>query len=409
MESIKVCFYLKKSKKSKIQNGRIPIYAKLRLNGKMVSFSTQIYVWEERWRDSKHFNIILKNNEDKLIRKRLDAIRFNLDEKYYQLERVNKNVTVQEVKSEITENGGKVVQFLVIFQKYLDEYAKKVNVNLRSKGTLTKYRTLYKHVENYIFDKYKKSDVGFNELHYEFMDGFQTYMRNYCDNNTTIKYLQALKSVAKYCVNHKLINDDPFKTFKLNRFHEVTSTVLTENEIQILMNQHFDSEALNKVRDIFLFTVFSGLSPIDIRQLSINQVFKKDEGYWIKSKRQKTSVPLQFKLIKPASNIVEKYLHYPNKKNPNLIFLPISNQKFNHYLKVIAEHCKIKKRLYWMVGRHTFATTIALSNGVPIEVVSQLLGHTNIKQTQHYARVTEQLVATKIDLLDTILKGKLNM
>mgnify|MGYP002128670122 CR=1 FL=1 len=191
------------------------------------------------------------------------------------------------------------------------------------------------------------------------------------------------------------------------KIKEVIRDFLSESEIENMMNKKFVSERLELVRDIFIFSCFTGLAYVDVKQLSRNHLsFGIDGDKWIFKNRQKTDTSSKIPLLPIALEIINKYENHPACANENRLLPILSNQKMNAYLKEIADVCGINKELTFHIARHTFATTITLSNGVPIETVSKMLGHTNLKTTQHYAKILDKKVSEDMKSLRTKLSQK---
>jgi site-specific recombinase XerD len=200
------------------------------------------------------------------------------------------------------------------------------------------------------------------------------------------------------------LKHDPFIGFKLAK-KEVVRVPLTQGEVDKIDEKVFGSERVNIVKDIFLFSCYTGLAYIDVKKLKRSQIVTGVDGEkWITSNRQKTDTPINIPLLPKAIEIVDRYNHHPKCQNAGVVLPVSSNQKMNEYLKEIADLCGISKRLTFHIARHTFATTITLTNGVPIETVSKMLGHKSLKQTQHYAKIVD----TKISQDMQVLKEKLS-
>lgn len=177
---------------------------------------------------------------------------------------------------------------------------------------------------------------------------------------------------------------------------------LTDEELDRLANKIFAMKRLEVIRDLFLFSCYTGLAYIDLKHLSADMLRRWPDGnLWIDTKRQKTDVPVHVRLLDVPIRLIEKY---DGTAKDGLLFPVPSNQKVNSYLKETTSVCGIDKDLTFHMARHTFATTVTLANGVPIETVSKMLGHTNIQTTQIYARVID----TKINNDMEVLAGKLN-
>ena len=236
-----------------------------------------------------------------------------------------------------------------------------------------------------------------------FLTDFYIYLRTEgkCNENTSSKFMQFFKHIIIIAKNNAIINGDPFANYKI-KIKRVDRGYLTQEELDILMQKQFSIPRLEHIRDIFIFACYTGLSYIDVKNLNHSHIKASFDGkLWIMTKRQKTNVEVNVPLLEIPLMILKKY----ENKLPNNQLLPVpSNQKLNAYLKEIADICGIEKRLTFHLARHTFATTTTLTNGVPIETVSKMLGHTNIKTTQIYARIINSKISQDMD----ILASKLN-
>ena len=224
-----------------------------------------------------------------------------------------------------------------------------------------------------------------------------------CCYNTSVKKLKTLKTITIYAQKRGVLHHDPFLN---HRFHleAVDRGFLTDEEILKIANKELSIQRLELVRDMFLFSCFTGLAYIDVANLTPDNIIKLDGKEWIMTKRQKTSVETNVLLLDIPKSIISKYSHKTYRDGK--LFPVLSNQKTNSYLKEIADLCGIKKNLTFHLARHTFAT-MSLSKGVPMESVSKMLGHTNIKTTQIYARITNKKIEHDMEQLSDKL-GKFN-
>ncbi|RYE52316.1 MAG: hypothetical protein EOP48_16760 [Sphingobacteriales bacterium] len=213
------------------------------------------------------------------------------------------------------------------------------------------------------------------------------------DTNGVLKHLIRLKKMTNLAVKLKWLDNDPFQGFKMTK-KRVDKDFLSEWELKAIEEKEFELDRLKMVRDLFVFACYTGLSYVDMANLtSLNVVRGIDGGNWIQTSRQKTSIPVNTPILPKAQQIIECYKNNYRAETKGTLFPVISNQKVNSYLKEIADLCGVKKNLSFHVARHTFATTITLSNGVPIETVSRMLGHNKLATTQIYARVLEKKVS----------------
>ena len=197
------------------------------------------------------------------------------------------------------------------------------------------------------------------------------------------------------------LDKNPFVNYKA-KVKEVERAYLVQEEIQAIVDKEFATERLNQVKDIFLFSCFTGLAYIDVKQLTRSNIgLGIDGGKWIFTNRQKTDTRSNISLLPIAEEILDKYKQHPQCLNEGKLLPVLSNQKMNSYLKEIADLCEINKELTFHIARHTFATTVTLTNGVPIESVSKMLGHKNLRTTQHYAKILDRKVSDDMKVLRT--------
>jgi integrase len=277
-----------------------------------------------------------------------------------------------------------------------------------SKATWVKYNSTKTHVENFLKWKYSISDMDIKKLNFEFITDFEFYLKSQknIDVNTNGKYIKNVKKIIKECVAKNWLDKDPFMAYKV-KAKKTEREFLTEEELRTIQEREFEIERLSQVRDIFIFSCYTGLAYIDIYNLSPNQIALGIDGEkWIFTSRQKTGTPSRIPLLPPALAILDKYANHPMTVNRKKLLPVPSNQKLNAYLKEIAAICKIPKELTFHAARHTFATTVTLTNGVPIETVSKMLGHTKLQTTQIYARILDKKVSGDMQTLRDKLKPK---
>lgn len=246
-------------------------------------------------------------------------------------------------------------------------------------------------------------------MDYEFISQFVYWLKTerHCGNNTAIKYLGNFKKIVLECMRKDLLKKNPFLGYKSKR-NEVVPVVLTKEELIKRTNKKFCTERLSHVRDIFLFSCYTGLAYSDVYKLRISDIIIGiDGGKWIITTRQKTKSGTRLPLLPNAIAILDKYRDHLKCVSKGTVLPILSNQKMNAYLREIADVSGITKKLTFHAARHTFATTITLNNGLPIETVSKMLGHKSIKQTQHYARIVDIKISKDMKLLKKRLSQKL--
>jgi len=264
-----------------------------------------------------------------------------------------------------------------------------------SKGTLVKYKTCLKVLKEFMSHQYKRSDFALQELNLAFVTEFDFYLRTVkdCCNNTTVKYVKNFKKVINQARALEWIKHDPFANYKV-KIDIVDREVLTQSEIDKLLNKTFSIERLNQIKDIFLFCCYTGLAYSDVSKLSKDNIFIGIDGNnWILINRTKTNVQSKVPVLPIAQTILDRYKDNPECSKRKVLLPVPSNQKYNAYLKEIADCTGITKNLTTHIARHTFATTVTLNNRVPIESVAKMLGHRTIKTTEHYSRVLDVKIA----------------
>ncbi len=273
---------------------------------------------------------------------------------------------------------------------------------------MTKFNTVLKHTRAFLQWKYKLDDIDIRKLDYEFVTELEFWFKSiqHIEHNTTMKYIACVKKMAIRALRNGWLQRDPFIGFKL-ALREVEREALTAEELDRIAAKTFPIERLNQVRDIFLFSCFTGLAYADLQKLKRSEISTGiDGGKWIFTRRQKTDTASRIPLLPMAQQLLEKYSEHPLCRDKDKAFPILSNQKMNQYLKEIADACQIGKYLTFHIARHTFATTITLSNGVPIETVSKMLGHRNLKTTQHYAKILDRKVSNDMQALKERLSLK---
>jgi site-specific recombinase XerD len=260
----------------------------------------------------------------------------------------------------------------------------------------------------------KVTDMDITQLSYKFIADFELFLRTFkeaddpqpLNNNGVMKHLERFRKMVNMAVKIEWLDKDPFSKHKL-KFTSKERGYLTDEELHTVATKELATEKLQYVRDLFLFGCYTGLSYIDAINLTPhNLMIGIDKEQWIITQRQKSSKPVKLPLLPVAAELINKHQHDPRATRVGKIFRPISNQKLNEYLKDLAKKCEIDKNFSFHLARHTFATTVTLANGVPIETVSKMLGHTKISTTQIYAKVVERKVSDDMKVLREKLGNK---
>lgn len=399
IRTVCINFTLKKTKT--LANGTAPIYLRITVDGGRVEFTTRRYILPSRWNantqkmtgtteEARVFNTYLKTLEQQVF----ETHRLMMEAKL--------KLTAETLKDRLTgkQETAKIKMLLPIFKEHNRRIAALVNKEY-APGTLERYNTSLKHTVDFLKWQYKIADIDIREIDHEFITSYEFYLRSEknCCNNTAVKYLKNFKKIIRICLSNGWLDKDPFAAFK-PKLTEVVPAYLTKEELEKVSKKEFSAERVNQVRDIFLFSCYTGLAYADVKKLQRSEISMGIDGQqWIFTSRQKTDTASRIPLLPVAMNILKRYDGYPQCENEGRLLPVLSNQKMNAYLKEIADLCGITKLLTYHTARHTFATTVTLSNGVPIESVSKMLGHKNIKTTQHYAKILDLKVSTDMETL----------
>lgn len=286
---------------------------------------------------------------------------------------------------------------LKLYEQHLEDTKKLVGLS-KADPTYRKYERMYRRVIEFMKKKYNITDIPLREIKLQFITDLEFFLRTEYkySQNTTYKCMKFFKQVINKAIRAGMIGVDPFNGYKIST-ERVDRGFLTEGELEAMMNKKFGSARLDQVRDIFIFACFTGLAYIDLANLRVDNIQKMFDGrWWIITHRQKTNTKVTVPLLPPAMKILKKY---EGQFADGKVLPIITNQKMNCYLKEIADLCNINKNITFHLARHTFATTMTLGKGVPIESVSKMLGHTNIQTTQIYARITNDKISKDMEIL----------
>tara|TARA_R110002051_G_scaffold136809_1_gene209371 strand:+ start:294 stop:1562 length:1269 start_codon:yes stop_codon:yes gene_type:complete len=387
-------------KKSKIKaNGTAPIYLRITINGKPKEIASKRYVVPDLW-DSKLQKVIGKSEEVKSLNRYLKTLEQQVYDTHHAILKDKIIATSAVLKSKLQGVDDKQRMLIPIFEDHNNKIKELVGKEY-APGTLERYKTSLKHTVAFLEWKYQISDIDIAKINHAFITDYEFYLRSVrnCNNNTAVKYIKNFGKIIKICLANDWLDKNPFVNYKA-KVREVERVYLTEEEIQTILNKDFKTERLSLVRDIFLFSCFTGLAYIDVKNLTKLHISIGIDGEkWIFTHRQKTESASKIPILPVTQMIIDKYAEHPHCINENRLLPILSNQKMNAYLKEIAGVCEIEKDLTFHIARHTFATTVTLTNGVPIESVSKMLGHKNLRTTQHYAKILDKKVSEDMKVL----------
>jgi site-specific recombinase XerD len=394
---ITVHIYAKTSKASK--NGQLPIYFRLTVNGERFEFSTKKFIDKSKW--SPEQSKMKGNSEEaRIINNYLDLMKSKIFDIQMELLHKNDDLTIENFKSKLTGAQERERMIIPIYQSHNDKIKDLIG-NGYAYGTLERFKISLKHLQEFIIWKYNMNDISINKIDYAFVTEFEFYLRSVkkCNNNTAVKYVRNFRKIIKICLDNDWLDKDPTTRYE-GKMKEVERDFLTEEELLKIYNKKISSERLQLVRDIFIFSCYTGLAYIDVKGLKKDHIGIGIDGEkWIFKNRQKTDTKSKIPLLPIAQEIIEKYSNHPKCLNDDSILPILTNQKMNAYLKEIGDLCDIPKEITFHMARHTFATSVTLTNGVPIETVSKMLGHKNLHTTQHYAKVLDRKVSEDMKIL----------
>lgn len=385
-----VLFYLKVQKVS--SQGKMPICARVTVNGKRTEISVKRSISAVEW-DTKKGMPRGSRKEIAELSMFLNQFKAKIISTYQQMLLSEDVINGSAIRDKILGPRKSAPTILSLIEHHNKQQQHKL-----ASGTMKNYYTTQRYIKKFILEKHYRTDISLSELNYKFILDFESYLFNFVpqdhqkplNNNGVMKHIERLRKMINMAVMLDWIPKDPFSSFK-KHFDKVERDCLTSRELSDLEKKHFSIERLKHVKDMFLFSCYTGLAYIDLAELSPKDIITGDDGgLWISTSRVKTDVTVRVPLLPQAIELMQKYRDDMRALSNGTVFPVISNQRMNGYLKEIADVCGITKTLTFHIARHTFATTVTLSNGVPIESVSKMLGHTNIRTTQIYAKVIDR-------------------
>jgi site-specific recombinase XerD len=399
-------FYAKSTKANAA--GLLPIYVRLTVDGNRMEFSTKKFIDSAKW--LPEMSKMKGNTENaRSLNEYLDLLRSKIFDIQMELIHRNESLTIEVFKKRLLGIKEHEHMLIAIFEDHNNKIKELVGKEY-APGTLERYTTSLKHTIEFLEWKYKISDIEISKIDHAFITDYEFYLRSVrnCANNTAVKYIKNFNKIIKICIANHWIERNPFANYKA-KVKEVERVYLSEEEIQNILNKNFKTERLSLVRDIFLFSCFTGLAYIDVKNLTKSHISLGIDGEkWIFTHRQKTEAASKIPILPITQMIIDKYECHPESNNQNKLLPILSNQKMNAYLKEIAGVCEIEKELTFHIARHTFATTVTLTNGVPIESVSKMLGHKSLRTTQHYAKILDKKVSEDMMVLRNKMSNQIN-
>jgi site-specific recombinase XerD len=395
-----VLFYVNRDKVK--QNGLCPVMGRITIDTKVAQFSTKTDIDSTLW-DTKTGRAIGKSSQSILVNRAIDRLTHEINKAYTELVDKQGYVTAELVKNALYGIGRKQEMLLKLFDEHNLEFKLRVGVN-RVENTYSFYLLSYRHLFNFIKQKYGMEDIALDKLKLNFIDAYDFYLRvvRQMTQNTILGHLIVLKKMIRRAVHQGILKGDPFVNYVAEQPEKLCRHLKSE-EIDKIMQVHIESKKVCHTRDMFVFCCFTGLAYSDIRNLSQGNITTQLDGsLWISIKRQKTKGECNIRLLDIPKQIIDKYR---NDRKSDKIFNMISLASICRNLEKIAVLCGIEHITFHM-ARHNFGTHITLSQGVPIETVSRMMGHRSIATTQIYAKITNKKVNEDMKLLSERITDK---
>lgn len=393
-KSFGLMFYQKKTKQH-VQGMKVPVYVRITVNNEQTDLSTKQKCNLGLW-NAEIGRMNGKSEEARELNAFLDLIEQKVYASKRKLMEMDVEVTADRIRCLVQDRPIDQDRHTIMeaFKLHNEQMKQLVGIDF-AEGTMERYQTSYDHTLRFLQHRYKVSDLDLTKLDYEFIVEYEFWLKTErkCSHNTTMKYLSNFEKIVHICLAKKWLRADPFLGYKKSK-KPVDKIPLSEIELKAIASKQFTTDRLGAVRDIFLFSCFTGLAYADTQKLKKEDVFIGVDGNkWINCKRQKSKSSSRIPLLPVAERLLAKYAEDPFCLETGKLLPVKSNQKMNAYLKEIADVCGINKTLTTHIARHTFATTVTLSNKIPIETVSKMLAHQKISTTQEYAKILDDKVS----------------
>jgi site-specific recombinase XerD len=379
--------------------GQLPIYIRLTVDGQRFEYSSKKFIEKAKW--SPELSKMKGTSEEaRTINNYLDLIKSKVFDIEMELIHKNEDLSLDNFKSRLLGTHQRERMIIPIYQNHNDKIEDLIG-NGYAYGTLERFKISLKHLQEFIQWKYNVSDISISKIDFAFVTEFEFYLRSIkkCNNNTAVKYVRNFRKIIKICLDNDWLDKNPCSRYE-GKMKEVERDFLTEEELNKIYNKQFSSDRITLVKDIFIFSCYTGLAYVDVKGLKKDHIAIGIDGEkWIFKNRQKTDTKSKIPLLPIAAEIILKYENHPRCLNEDSVLPILTNQKMNGYLKEVGDLCDISKEITFHMARHTFATSVTLTNGVPIETVSKMLGHKNIQTTQHYAKILDKKVSEDMMIL----------
>lgn len=382
-------------------DGTVPVYLRITVDGQRREASLNRRIPLKLWSDTSE-TVKGGTEEARILNTFIQMKKSEVHQLYNILMAEGKDITADAIRDRLIGRVSHRYSLIEVYELRMSQIMKLIG-NEYTLSTYRKYEATLRKIKIFL-KRSGKSDINLLDMNLDFVTEYDLYLRETCQNNSAIKHHKTLKAVLNFALAHEYMKRDPYRNFTC-RLKEVHREVLTDEELQRLMNKQIDIERLRQVRDIFVFCCFTGLAYADVLALQPCNIIKGIDGEpWLNFTRKKTQHNVHIPFLTVAREILDRYKNHPVCLNKGKLLPVLSNQKMNSYCKELGDICSIRKPITFHLARHTFATTVTLSNGVPIETVSRLLGHRSLKTTQIYSKVIDMKVLGDFNRLEALMQ-----
>jgi len=390
-------FYVKEAKKDK--KGEAPIYLRITVNGERAEISTNRKVNPELW-DKSANRVAGRSEPARITNTALNNLLSKVEKYFSNLDMKDEKISVLQIISELRGTSQNQMTLVKAYEYHISKIDELAGIDY-APNTVKRYRSSLNGLKEFMEKYLHKTDILLGDLDSAFIESYDAYLKSNkgLKQNSAAKDIKNLYRVINKTVNYKWLLKNPFKDYSCN-YVNPPRLFLTEEEIDAIYNKEFAIKRLAMVRDVFIFQIYTGLSYIDMAELTEDNIEVGIDGNrWIVIHRKKTGTRSSIPLLPRAQEVLDRYINDSACIAEHKLLPICTNQRMNAYLKEIADLCEIKKPLTTHIARHTFATTITLTKGVPIETVSKMLGHTDLKTTQIYSKVVDRKIADDMKCL----------
>lgn len=400
LEKINILFVLAKNRLRK--DGKAPLYCRITFSGKRKQFATGLFVIPKHW-NNKQQRAKIPDKNSEYINSKLSLISQKINKAFLQLQVKGLPFDEEDIYLAYKGKNIKKDKTLLDILRMHNERMEKLVGKEYSPKYLQKYKGTHTLLKEFLKTSYGKNDILLSSLNLKFIDDLDYFLKDTRNQKqiTINKCIQRVRRIVRVAISEGFLEKDPFILYQPKRFQKEV-IFLDKDELAKIENHIFAQRRLAQVRDMFVFCCYTGLAYQEMSSLHSKHLIEGYDGnLWISMFRKKTGKQFTVPLLDKAIGIIEKY----NNELDGKLLPPISNQKFNSYIKEIAEIVGVEKKISHHIARKTFATTVLLYNDVPMEIVSELLGHSKIGITQeHYAKVVRKKLSEQMKKVSKKLK-----